>query len=253
MTNAPPAKSSMPIRADALPGNGPLAADAKAKLQAGSLTSTLGGLTYLNSTFDVTTAGGFVSIGSGPATPNVDNLGSFALSSAPFAYDGQHFDLLVTFTAPSGTVPGSGVFTDMLTGTVNANGGGVFIDFNNTPQSFNYLCQPRPTARRPPSKDREKSHACRPRPVAFRHVLARPFAPDPTPQSSLPMNTASFAKVKLSRFMWIQDFAARLAELGAPASIEALIELGKERLDNSREHDPIRDAESVWGEWQTES
>ena len=67
------------------------------------------------------------------------------------------------------------------------------------------------------------------------------------------MNTASFAKVKLSRFMWIQDFAARLVELGAPASIEALIELGKERLDNSREHDPVRDAESVWSEWQTES
>jgi hypothetical protein len=100
--------------------------------------ATLGGLTYLNSNFDVTTAGGFVSIGSGPGTPNIDNLGSFSLSTAPFVYNGQHFDLLVTFTAPPGTVPGSGVFTDTLTGTVNANGGGVFIDFNNTPQSFNF-------------------------------------------------------------------------------------------------------------------
>jgi hypothetical protein len=101
-------------------------------------TTTLGGLTYLNSNFDVTTAGGFVSIGSAPGTPNIDNLGSFSLSSAPFVYNGQHFDLLVTFTAPPGTTPGSGIFTDTLTGTVNANGGGVFVDFDNTPQYFSF-------------------------------------------------------------------------------------------------------------------
>ena len=105
---------------------------------ASTQTTTLGGLTYLNSNFDVTTAGGFVSIGSGPGTPNIDNLGSFALSSDPFVYNGQHFDLLVTFTAPPGTTPGSGVFTDTLTGTVNANGGGVFVDFDNSPQYFSF-------------------------------------------------------------------------------------------------------------------
>ena len=103
-----------------------------------SQTATVGGLTYLNSNFDVTTAGGFVSIGSGPGTPNIDNLGSFSLSNAPFVYNGQHFDLLVTFTAPPGTSPGSSVFTDTLTGTVNANGGGVFVNFDNTPQHFTF-------------------------------------------------------------------------------------------------------------------
>ena len=101
-------------------------------------TTTLDGLTYANSNFDVTTAGGFVSIGASPGTPNIDNLGSFSLSNLPFVYDGQHFDLLVTFTAPSGTSPSQGIFTDTLTGTVSATGGGVFIDFNNTPQYFNF-------------------------------------------------------------------------------------------------------------------
>jgi hypothetical protein len=101
-------------------------------------TATLGGLTYLNSTFDVTTAGGFVSIGSSPETPNIDNLGSFALSTAPFVYNGEHVDLLVTFTTPPGTTPVSATFTDTLTGTVNATGGGVFIDFDNTPKHFSF-------------------------------------------------------------------------------------------------------------------
>jgi len=35
------------------------------------------------------------------------------------------------------------------------------------------------------------------------------------------MATEYRAKVLLHRFMWVQDFAARLAQLGAPASIEA--------------------------------
>jgi hypothetical protein len=55
-------------------------------------------LTYNNSTFNVTTAGGFVAIGNMVGTPNVDNLGSFTLTGSPFVYDGQHFDLRVTFT-----------------------------------------------------------------------------------------------------------------------------------------------------------
>jgi hypothetical protein len=100
---------------------------------------TLGGLTYTNSTFDVTTAGGFVSIGSAPGTPNVDNLGSMDLSTAPFVYDGQHFDLLVDFTAPPGTVPGQVVFSDLLTGTVDSSGGGgLFLNFDNTPVNFSF-------------------------------------------------------------------------------------------------------------------
>ena len=103
-----------------------------------SQSTTLGGLTYLNSTFDVETAGGFVSIGAGPGTPNIDNLGSFTLTGDPFSYTGQHFDLLVTFTAPPNTIPGSSVFTDLLIGTVSATGGGVFVNFDNTPQHFTF-------------------------------------------------------------------------------------------------------------------
>ena len=57
---------------------------------------------------------------------------------------------------------------------------------------------------------------------------------------------------KLRRFTWVQDFAARLVELGAPGSIEALLELGKERFETGPERDAVRAAESAWSEWPTE-
>jgi hypothetical protein len=102
-------------------------------------TATLGGLTYLDSAFNVTTAGGFVSIGSAPANPNIDNLGSFTLDGTPFTYTGSHFDLLVNFTAPPGTSPGSQIFTDSITGVVaSLSNGGAFIDFDNTLKSFTF-------------------------------------------------------------------------------------------------------------------
>ena len=102
-------------------------------------TATLGGLTYTNSTFNVTDAGGFAAIGNVANSPNVDNLGSFTLSGAAFTYTGNAFDLRVTFTAPPGTTPGSGVFTSVLSGMVTAiDNGGVFVDFNNTPQHFTF-------------------------------------------------------------------------------------------------------------------
>ena len=102
-------------------------------------TATLGGLTYNNSTFNVTDAGGFAAIGNVAGSPNVDNLGSFTLSGAAFTYTGNAFDLRVSFTAPPGTAPGSGVFTSVLSGMVTAiDNGGVFVDFNNTPQNFTF-------------------------------------------------------------------------------------------------------------------
>jgi hypothetical protein len=58
---------------------------------------------------------------------------------------------------------------------------------------------------------------------------------------------------KLRRFTWVQDFAARLAELGAPASTEVLLELAKDRFEKSAERDAVRAAESVWSEWPTET
>jgi hypothetical protein len=57
----------------------------------------------------------------------------------------------------------------------------------------------------------------------------------------------------LKRFMWEQDLAARLVELGAPASIEALGELAKARFYASSERDPIVAAQATWSEWPTQS
>lgn len=100
------------------------------------------GLTYNNSNFDATTSGGFLSLGStGATTPagNFNNLGSFTLSGTQANYVGNSFDLLVTFTAPAGTSPGQATFTDTITGSVTANNqGGVFINFDNTPQHFTF-------------------------------------------------------------------------------------------------------------------
>ncbi|MFL6207588.1 MAG: PEP-CTERM sorting domain-containing protein [Pyrinomonadaceae bacterium] len=105
--------------------------------------ATLLGLTYSNATFSGTTASGFLAFGGNPQVPptqNVDNLGSFNLSTAPNAYTGNSFTLRVTFTLPTG-INGSNTttFTALLTGTVaNATNGGVFLDFNNTPQTFTF-------------------------------------------------------------------------------------------------------------------
>jgi len=102
-------------------------------------SATLVGLTYADSTFNVTSAGGFASIGNGPGTPNLDNLGSFTLTTAPFTYTGNHFDLQVSFTAPPGTTPGSVLIHDTINGVVGAtDNGGLFIDLDNTPKHFTF-------------------------------------------------------------------------------------------------------------------
>ena len=103
----------------------------------------LGGLSYTNSTFNGMTALGFRAFGSAPAaqgTQAVNNFGSFFLSSSLATYNGHAFTLRVTFSAPTGIVGGgSTLFTATLTGTVMSdNQGGVFIDFNNTPQVFTF-------------------------------------------------------------------------------------------------------------------
>ena len=104
-----------------------------------SSTATLTGLTFTDSTFNVNTAAGFVSIGNAPGTPNLNNLGSFSLTGSPFVYTGNAFELTVSFTAPAGTTPASTVFTSLLEGTVGAtDNGGVFVDFDNTPKAFAY-------------------------------------------------------------------------------------------------------------------
>jgi len=102
-------------------------------------TATIAGLTYVNSTFDVTTVAGQASIGNVVATPNVDNLGSFTLTGSPASYTGQTFQLRVTFTAPPGTVPTNDIWTADLFGSVQSNSvGSLFIDFDNSAHDFTF-------------------------------------------------------------------------------------------------------------------
>ncbi len=105
-------------------------------------SASVPGLSYSNSTFSGTTAAGFRGLG-GNANPgaNVNNLGSFSLSTAPNTFN-TPFTLQVTFTAPQG-INGSSTttFTATVTGTVtnqNDNNGGILIDFDNTPQLFTF-------------------------------------------------------------------------------------------------------------------
>ena len=117
-------------------------------------SATSGGLTYSNSTFTGTTANGFRGLGGNPNPgSNFNNLGSISLSTFPQSYD-TPFLLQVTFTAPQG-IAGTNFtfFTATVTGTVRSdNTGGVFIDFENTPQLFVFNdvnCEPNPEAQTP--------------------------------------------------------------------------------------------------------
>jgi PEP-CTERM motif len=103
-------------------------------------SATIPGLSYSNSTFSGTTANGFRGLGGNPNPgANVNNLGSFTLSTAPNTFN-TSFTLQVTFTAPQG-INGSSTttFVATVTGTVRAaDDGGVLIDFDNTPQLFTF-------------------------------------------------------------------------------------------------------------------
>lgn len=102
-------------------------------------TATAGGLTYENSTFSGATTGGFASIGNnanGLGSIELDNLGAFYLMNNPFTYTGSSFNLRVVFTAPGAS---NQAFAAALTGAVTVDGaGGVFINFDNAPQTFAY-------------------------------------------------------------------------------------------------------------------
>src|SRR5687767_15112789 len=103
-------------------------------------SASIPGLTYSNSTFSGTTANGFRGLGGNPNPgANVNNLGTFTLSTAPNTFN-TNFTLQVTFTAPQG-INGSNTatFVATVTGTVRAaDDGGVFIDFDNTPLLFTF-------------------------------------------------------------------------------------------------------------------
>ncbi len=104
-------------------------------------------LAYTNSTFSGTTAGGFLAFGGNPmpvGIQNINNLGSFSLANSLATYTGNSFTLRTTFTLPFGiNGGGSSLYSASLNGSVNTLGnGGVFIDFNNTPQLFAFSSSP---------------------------------------------------------------------------------------------------------------
>lgn len=103
-------------------------------------SASIPGLSYSNSTFSGTTANGIRGLGGNPNPgANVNNLGSFSLSTAQNSFN-TTFTLEVTFTAPQG-INGSATatFTATVTGTVRAaDDGGILIDFDNTPQLFTF-------------------------------------------------------------------------------------------------------------------
>ena len=115
-----------------------------------------GGLVYRVSTFGGITQNGFRGLGghlSPPASANVNNLGTFTLGNFTSVYDGTQFTLKVLFSAPQGFIgPNEALLSATLIGSVRANvlgdGGGLFIDFDNTPMLFTFndtFCQPDPT------------------------------------------------------------------------------------------------------------
>ncbi len=101
--------------------------------------TTLGGLSYSGSNFDATSSGGFIGFGGGPSG-NVNNFGTFTLGNSPFDYAGNTFTLDLLFTAPTVISGGQGsTYAAKLLGQVgNNNTGGVFIDFDDAPQVFNF-------------------------------------------------------------------------------------------------------------------
>jgi hypothetical protein len=97
----------------------------------GASSATSGGLTFNGGSFNQADADGFLALGG-----LSDNLGTFTLDNSLADYVGQRFSLFVNFTSPTGS--GSGSYAAALNGKVTAtNTGGVFVNFNNDPISFN--------------------------------------------------------------------------------------------------------------------
>jgi len=102
-------------------------------------SATLLGLTYTNSTFSGTTAGGFLGIGNTPGTPNQDNLGSFNLTSMVANYSGT-FTVRVTFSDPQGIAggPSTNYSATLIGQVITTDIGGVRLDFDQTPILFTF-------------------------------------------------------------------------------------------------------------------
>lgn len=102
--------------------------------------TVINGLTYVGSTFDITSSDGFYALGSNAGSPNFNNLGSFSLTGTPADYLGDVFTLTITFSEPTG-IEGSdsGSFTASMIGDVSSNAvGGVTILFPSTSETFDF-------------------------------------------------------------------------------------------------------------------
>lgn len=96
----------------------------------GSFASPPPGLTYVGSTFNVTTLNGIADLGTPPGVPNFNNLGSF--TQAPF--QGPFittFTLNVQFTQPTQITPSATItyIADVLVNAGVPGQGGAEIDF----------------------------------------------------------------------------------------------------------------------------
>lgn len=113
---------------------------------------TLMGLSFVSSSFNVTTSAGSATLDGSPATPssgtNLNNLGSFYLAPPAVGttdiYTGSTFTLTITFTAPTEITGGQQhTFAATLTGevirTVTSTTAGVNVDFDNTPITFSFV------------------------------------------------------------------------------------------------------------------
>jgi hypothetical protein len=92
-------------------------------------------LTFAGNSFTGTT---FLGVG---ALSGANNLGTLTLNPSAGQLVAGTFTLNITFTVPAGIAGGQGSsFTAQITGSVSpvANQGGVFVDFVNTPQTFNF-------------------------------------------------------------------------------------------------------------------
>lgn len=112
--------------------------------------TTLMGLQYINSSFDVQTTNGSRTLDGAAASPggtNLNNLGSFYIQppADPTVnnYNGSAFTLVINFDAPTGIDSGqTATFSATLSGVVERVGPtqsySVNVHFNNPAQTFTY-------------------------------------------------------------------------------------------------------------------
>jgi len=111
----------------------------------GSSTTTVfdgSGLSYTGSTFDATTAAGYLGLGDlpggGSGGSNFNNLGSFSLANGNYNFQTSpvNFVLQTTFTSPTNTMA---TFDAVLHGAITSDGhGGATVVFSGAPQMFTY-------------------------------------------------------------------------------------------------------------------